>query len=122
MGDEGIIALASLVEQDRFKQLKHIDLSQNNRSLILLAKAIGQRGLPMLEIFMLGGLDTSKVTAQGAAAIAHVLINGSPKLSRLYMRPTDHESSVYSCVIYAMLRAAGREAEDERTAGSGILC
>lgn len=49
IGDEGIVALASLVEQDRFKQLKYIDLSQNeaitDRSLILLAKAIGRRGL-----------------------------------------------------------------------------
>jgi hypothetical protein len=126
MGDEGIVALASLVEQDRFKQLKRIDLSRNehitDRSLILLAKAIGQRGLPMLETFMLEGLDTSKVAAQGAAAIGQVLINGSPKLNRLFMRPVDHENCIYSSVIYNMLLAVGREPRDERTAGSGVLC
>lgn len=76
----------------------------------------------MLKSFLLAGLDTSKVTAQGAAAIAHVLINGSPKLNRLYMRPTDHESCIYSSVIYGMLLAVGREPRDERTAGSEVLC
>ena len=103
MGDEGIVALACLVEQDRFKQLNHIDLSRNehitDRSLILLAKAIGRCGLPMLERFMLEGLDTSKVTAQGAAAIGQVLINGSLKLNILFMRPTDFENCIYSSVI-----------------------
>lgn len=126
IGDEGIVALASLVEQDRFKQLKYINLSVNeaitDRSLILLAEAIGRRGLPMLETCLLEGLDTSKVTVQAAAAIAPVLINGSPKLKRLYMRLTDHENNIYSRVVFAMLRAVGREPEDERRAGSGVLC
>lgn len=83
---------------------------------------VGQRGLPMLETFMLAGLDISKVTAQGAAAIAPVLINGSPNLKRLYMRPRDHESFIYSRVMYGMLLAVGKEPGDERTAGSGVLC
>lgn len=71
---------------------------------------------------MLDGLDTSKVTEQGTAAIAPVLINGSPKLKRLYMRPTDYENTIYSSVIYKLLRAVGREPEDEMTAGFGVLC
>ena len=126
MGEEGVVALASLVEQDRLKQLKRIDLSQSeditNRGLFLLAKGIGRRGLPMLETFLSAGLDTSKLTAQGAAAIAHVLINGSPKLNTLYMRPTDYDNCIYSSVIYGMLLAVGREPRDKRTAGSGVLC
>lgn len=45
MGDEGIVALASFVEQDRFRLLKYIDLSHNekitDRSLLRVTEREG---------------------------------------------------------------------------------
>lgn len=126
MGDDGIMALASLVDEGRFRQLKRLHLSHHDRitneSIIVLAKAIGRRGLPMLKTFEITGLNTREVTGKGAAAIAHVIIKGSPHLTRLHPRSTDRESSIYSHVVYGMLLAVGRESDDGRDGSGGVVC
>ena len=56
LGDEGIAALAFLVEQGRMEQLESLSISENDaltqQGIITLAREIGVRGLPMLDRFL----------------------------------------------------------------------
>jgi len=112
MGDEGIIALASLIHQDRFEQLKHLDISGNfgttQRGFIALLQEINACGLPKLEAI----LPMDNVTIVWICALAHALINRCPKLNEIRLRKSySVDIDKMRVVIGGMLEAAGRVGE-----------
>lgn len=110
MGNGGIAVLASLVDQGRMKQLKMLDISDNNaltqRGIITFARAIDARGLPMLATFSMG-----EMTARGIGGIVVALIKGCPRLKEINLTGSGSDSDILSEVIDGMLEAAGRAGE-----------
>lgn len=72
-GDEGMAALASLVNQGRMAQLIVLHIYGNHymthRGLIVLARAIDARGMPMLEGLTMYGHRSNEVTVLGPALL-----------------------------------------------------
>lgn len=66
-----------------------------------MAQAVGARGLPNLQMFLMGGLN--KVTGVGFGALAYAVVNGSPKLEFILV-------SAYNArnVFRGVVEAAGR--------------
>jgi len=93
MGDEGIAALAPLVQQGRMRRLERLDISLNgditDRGIILFAEPINMKGLPVLNSLYMAMLE--RLTAVGIGGIAHAIINGC-----------------YADIIKDMLQVAGR--------------
>lgn len=113
MGDEGMIALASLVSQGCMQQMEKLGLSWNagvtDRGVIALARAIETRGLPMLVSFRMGGMTRDKVTLLGFSAIAHAVINGCPQLKEIALKGLlNFDDDTLSNVVNGMVEAAGR--------------
>ena len=75
LGDEGVAALASLVNQGRMEHLEEIYISDNKelteQRILSLARAIDARGLPMLETFAM--MRIGEMTARGIGAIAYAV-------------------------------------------------
>lgn len=114
MGDGSIAAMANLVSQGRLKQLKGVDLSENegvtNEGVVALARSIDAHGLPLLTIFNLSGLDADKVTLFGISAIALAVIKGCPKLKYICLTSAG-SYDVYYEIVMGMLAATGRAGE-----------
>ena len=110
MGDEGIAALTSLVDQGRLEKLREFDISDNEdlteHGIITLARAIGACGLPKLETFAMAKLG--KNAARGIGAIAHVVMKGCPRLEMIHLMNTGPDNSNHRDVITGMLEGAGR--------------
>ncbi len=112
MGDEGIIALASLIHQGRFEQLKHIDISGSfgitQRGFIALIQEIDACGLPKLEAFGPMGNETSV----WICPLAHSLIKRCPERKEIRIRtPTIGNIDEMRVAIRGILEAAGRVGE-----------
>jgi hypothetical protein len=107
MGDEGIAALTSLVDQGRLEKLKKFVISDNEdlteHSIITLARAIGACGLPKLETFSMARLG--KIAARGIGAIAHGVFKGCPQVKEIYLTGWDDNDPRE--VVNDMLEAAG---------------
>ena len=88
-GDEGMAALASLVYQGRMAQLIELHIYGKryitDRGLIVLARAIDEHEMPMLEWLTMYGYPSNEMTVLGASAIAHAGIKGCSNLKYLHM-------------------------------------
>ena len=83
MGDVGMAALASVIEQGRMGQIKTINLGYDmtDKGFLALARAIGAWGLPKvqkLEIDMWG--EEGNYTALGFGALALAFVRGCPNM------------------------------------------
>ena len=109
MGDEGISALASLASQGRLEHLKTLNISENEdlteQGIITLARAIGVRGLPMLETFDM--VKLGNMTAREIGAIAHGVFKWCPQVKETHLTESDFASDDSSEVVDGMLEAAG---------------
>lgn len=107
MTDVGVVALASIVCEGHFEELKLFSLAYNNcvtdQGMTALAQAMDAYGLPMLETFMLDGLNN--VTDIGVGAIMDALIKQCPQLALIVWR---HSGPPESDILRGKLHAAGR--------------
>lgn len=107
MGDEGIAALASVVSQGYFEELRKLSFSHNgditDEGMTALARAIDVRGLPMLETFAMEGLDL--MTNRGVGAITDVLIKRCLQLATIVW---GHWGLSNKDKVRDMLKTAGR--------------
>lgn len=102
MGDKGIVTLASLVQQDRLKQLNELCISGNvgitDQGINSLAQAIEARGLRRLITFLLKGFDTDRVTLAGIRVIAHAVAEKCPKCEEFIVED-DYQDAVNEKVL-----------------------
>lgn len=112
MGDKGIVALASIINQDCFEQLKFLSLSANiatsDRGIIALARAVETRGLPMLEGFVMDMRNSNDMTIEGISAIAFATIKSCPKLKQMRLLHSRPNKQTVKLVVKGMLEAVGR--------------
>jgi hypothetical protein len=108
MGDAGVAALASVVQQGRFDELAGLDIHENvditDQGMTALARAIEARGLPMLS-FTLDGFEEMRAT--GISAVVNALVKGCPRLQSIWFGESDSYDEYYE-MITAMVQAAGR--------------
>ena len=112
MGDEGMIALAPLIDQSRMDQLTYLHLCgsacETDQGISALARAIEARGLPKLKELDLSGLNVENVAIQGIRDIAQTFIKSCPRLEKINLRGTRRgDVSIYSDLVRGVLRAAG---------------
>ena len=104
MGDAGVVALASVVSQGHFEELKYFCFGRNSdvtdQGMTALARAIDAQGLPMLELITIDGLD--RLTDIGVGAIMDALIKRCPRLARIAWGPPEND------LVRNKLQEAGR--------------
>ena len=104
MGDAGVVALASVVSQGHFEELKYFCFGRNSdvtdQGMTALARAIDAQGLPMLELITIDGLD--RLTDIGVGAIMDALIKRCPQLARIAWGPPEND------LVRNKLQEAGR--------------
>lgn len=107
MTDAVVVALASVVSQGHFEELKLFSLTHNDdvtdEGITILARAIDARGLPMLETFLLDRLND--VADMGIGAITDALIKRCPQLALIVWR---HWGPREEDVVRNKLQEAGR--------------
>lgn len=110
MGDQGLVALASLIDQGRLVQLEALNVSGNesvtDQGYIALARAIdigGLSNLSMLQIYRL-----AKLTGVGISAISLAVIKGCPQLEEIDLEGSGPGDGSHRDAITGMLEATGR--------------
>jgi hypothetical protein len=115
MGDQGLAALAQVVNAGHFERLKEIDLSYNfavtDKGVCVLARAIdaaaGERGRLLLLLPMLSQVkacELHQVTNVGVGALALALIKKCPRLTEVDLSYRGNEAAA---MVAEMVRAAG---------------
>jgi len=106
MGDEGIAALAPLVQQGRMRRLERLDISLNGDITDRgIAESINMKGLPVLNSLYMAMLE--RLTAVGIGGIAHAIISGCPLLKRFHLLSFGPDDKSYADIIKDMLQVAG---------------
>ncbi len=114
MGNLGMAALASVIQQGRMQRIEMLDLSGadyvTDVSITALAQAIEARGLPNVRNFKIEGLHETEVTAIGFDAIARALVKRCPQLKEIYVECPRDFAVILDDLLKDLLRAAGRTA------------
>jgi hypothetical protein len=110
MGDEGIAALALLVQQDRMRRLECLQFCGNddisNRGIICFAGSINMKGLPVLTSLFMSRLG--RLTAVKTGAITYAAINRCPSLRTFYLEGSGPDAKKNADIIKGMMQVAGR--------------
>jgi len=89
LGNEGMAALASVIDQGRLGQIEYLDLSVargvTDDGIITLAKVIDARKLPEVRFMSVHQLHKTGLTTLGLDAICQASVNSCPKLNEFYM-------------------------------------
>ena len=89
LGNEGMAALASVIDQGRMGRTEYLDLSAGrgvtDDGIITLAKAIDARKLPEVRFLSVYQLHKTGLTTLGLDAICQASVNSCPKLVEFYM-------------------------------------
>ena len=112
--DLGMAAFAFAVHQGRMERLKELDLYKNkgvtDDGVLVVARAINERGLPKLERFSMGGCrEPEYLSPRGVGTIASALVKGRLRMTYIHMECDSEYDYVVERMIEGMFEGVGRE-------------